>query len=704
MLPERSWTFRVRPGSFETVDSYLKRLRAANFVSDIAWGPWLTAAVRTTGMRPPEALPLIVEAVAGMRAGHFARDCAALPHHPDGTRCGNCTTGLDQRFGCVHCYQGQHVTQGPHDGPRVCAKHMMWVGPGTTPEHQRVVDLEALRADRMYRRLRRKGILDAHRLAEVLDGLKAWEDASEMELDDVSRFVLAVRLARKTLRPHTIDALSSRAVDARVRYSRLASDIEGIVGSDDCIVLIDAVWLLVRAAGHQDQSSPHSFVCTAKDENVDEREELAQLRSSAYPRGRHLHLSQFVSTDFAGTRQARAKKGRSNNYVCARGHRFNQTLQQLRKVKKAVGCRVCANKQAVLGFNSLADTHPHLLRFWHTSKNGDMRPENVVAGSDTEVMWICDEGHEYPMLVLEKSRRNAGCSVCSNHRVDPRVNAFSVTHPAAAATWHPDRNGDLTPDDFTSGSSREMWWRCEEAGHDFPMTIYYRCRGDKCQVCLRKRAHPTTSFAFTHPRAASRWHPTRNGSVLASDVLFGTKKKYWFLCEEKGHHYEAPVITQSRGAACNICTGRVVDEQNCMRTTHPELTRDFHPSANGPMTPDNTFASTYKTITWLCEKGHDWPATGHNRASQGTGCPYCANFSCWTGWNDMATTRPDLVADWDWDSNGDLDPTTIMAGTGRKVAWKCATCDHRWPARGNDRVRGSGCPECARKNHHRRRR
>ncbi|WP_262002027.1 zinc-ribbon domain-containing protein [Microbacterium sp. Mcb102] len=683
--------------------SYLQRLRVANLVSDAAWGAWVAPVVRATGLTKPAALPLIVEAVAGLRPGHFERDHAALPHHPDGTRCGNCATGLDERFACVRCHPGQRVAQGSHDGPRVCAKHMMWVGPGTAPEQQHVVGVDALRADRMYRRLRRQGLLDAQRLAEVVGCLEVWEASSDVTLTSVSRFTLAVRLAKIALHPHAIDALASHDSDAAIRYSRLASDAERIVGTDDCIVLIDALWLLVRAAGHHDQDEPHAFVCTPKPENVDERAELEQLRSSFYPRGLHLHMSQFVSTDVAGTRQSRAKKGISNNYVCSRGHRFNQTLQQLRRVKKAVGCRVCANKEALQGFNSLADTHPHLSRFWHPSANGDLRPETVVAGSDTEVMWTCDEGHEYPMVILDKAKRNAGCSVCSNHRVDPRVNAFSVTHPAAAATWHPDRNGDLTPNDFTSGSSREMWWRCEEEGHDFPMTIYYRCRGDKCQVCTRKRAHPTTSFAATHPRAASRWHPTKNGTVLASDVLFGTKKKYWFLCEEEGHHYEAPVITQSRGGGCNICTGRVVDEQNCMRTLRPDLAREFHPTANGSLTPDNTYASTYKKIIWVCEHGHDWSATGLNRA-KGTGCPFCANFSCWTGWNDMATTRPDLAADWDWDMNGELDPTTVMAGTGKRIAWKCATCSHRWPARGNDRVRGSGCPECFRTKPRRRQR
>ena len=42
--------------------------------------------------------------------------------------------------------------------------------------------------------------------------------------------------------------------------------------------------------------------------------------------------------------------------------------------------------------------------------------------------------------------------------------AFPEENPALAAEWDYEKNGDLRPEDFTGGSNRKVWWRCEK-GH-----------------------------------------------------------------------------------------------------------------------------------------------------------------------------------------------------------------------------------------------
>lgn len=101
--------------------------------------------------------------------------------------------------------------------------------------------------------------------------------------------------------------------------------------------------------------------------------------------------------------------------------------------------------------SSTPDTDPHLVPSWHPTKNGTLRPEDVIAGSERVVFWRCDAGHDFKMRLV-KRKMGARCQLCTSKLVDPDVNAFSVTHPEAAATWHPTRNGDFTPDDFLAGS------------------------------------------------------------------------------------------------------------------------------------------------------------------------------------------------------------------------------------------------------------
>ncbi|PYC99898.1 hypothetical protein B4U78_013780 [Microbacterium esteraromaticum] len=695
MLPNRSWPFRVRPGQFETVDSFLRRLRAANLVSDLVWGAWLAPAVRATGLKRTEALPLLVEAVAGLRPGHFAHEEAELPHHSDGTRCANCVTGLSERFGCARCHHDEQVVQAPHDGPRVCSEHMMWVGPATPPAEQYGVGVEALRADRLYRRMRRQGLLDAHRLAEILACVNDWAHAERATSNDAERFVLAVRLAQKVFRPGQLDRYATRNTPARQRYAELAAVVAEITGTDACIVLTDSIWLLVRAAGHQDQTAPHSFVCAPKEQNVDETEEVAQLRTCGLTRSEHLHMTQYVSSMQPGTRRGRvSSEFQLNEYVCALGHSFSSRIRVLRTSKESGGCGYCANRRPLAGFNTLADTHEPLLSEWDWERNGDLRPEHVIAGSAVKVHWRCSKGHSFEQSLNNRSSKGVGCPVCSNKAVDATVNAFSITHRDVASTWHPTLNGDRTPDDYVAGSERTAWWTCPTHG-EYKMLISRRTSGGSCTFCSRQKVHRDTSLAATHPLVAARWHESMNGALTPHDVLSGSGAKAWFVCAE-GHSYHAPIHGQTIGKGCNVCAGKAVNAQNSLRTMYPVLAGEVHPTKNDAWNADNVTGKSGRTLIWICAEGHDWPAMVSVRVQQGTGCPFCSNAKVWPGWNDLATTRPDLLSEWDWDANGDTRPTDVTAGTGKRLRWKCSR-SHTWEASGRDRRKGSSCPTCANK-------
>ncbi|MBT2496200.1 zinc-ribbon domain-containing protein [Microbacterium sp. ISL-59] len=695
MLPERTWPFSVRPGSFETVASYLRRLRSANLITDATWGAWVKPTVRATGLGRNDALPLIAEAVGDLSTGHFARDGAALPRHADGETCVNCVTGLDNRFGCARCTPGERVEQDAHDGPRVCRRHLMWVGPGIAPEDQFRVGVEALRADRMYRRLRRQGALDAHRLAEVLACVDDWADAEGAPLDAAQRFTLAVRIGQQVFRPRSLDAYADRGVEAQERYATLSLVVIDIANTEACVVLVDAIWLLIRALGHQDQDNPHAFVCTPKEGNVDERDELEQLRTCRLPRAEHLHATQYVSSSKPGTRRDRVRhEFQLNDYVCARGHLFSSRLRMLRASKESGGCGYCANRKPLAGFNTLADTHKHLISEWDWDKNGELRPDGVIAGSADKVHWRCSARHSFEQSLNNRSSKGVGCPVCSNKAVDAAVNAFSVTHSDVASAWHATLNGDRTPDDYVAGSEQVAWWSCPSHG-EYKMLISRRTSGGSCTYCSRQKVHRTSSLAVTDPAVAARWHESLNGDLTPYDVLSGSGEKAWFVCAE-GHDYEAPIHGQTIGKGCNVCRGKVVNAQNSLRTMFPALADEVHPTRNGSWNADNVTGKSGRTLIWLCEEGHDWPAIVSVRARQGTGCPFCSNTRVWSGWNDLATTRPDWLTEWDWEENGDTHPTDVTAGTGTKLYWKC-TYSHTWEARGSDRRKGSGCPTCANK-------
>ncbi|MCM1259036.1 MAG: zinc-ribbon domain-containing protein [Roseburia sp.] len=45
-------------------------------------------------------------------------------------------------------------------------------------------------------------------------------------------------------------------------------------------------------------------------------------------------------------------------------------------------------KWGIIGFNDLATTHPQLVKEWHPTKNGNVKPIDVSAGSNKKVWWL----------------------------------------------------------------------------------------------------------------------------------------------------------------------------------------------------------------------------------------------------------------------------------------------------------------------------
>lgn len=58
----------------------------------------------------------------------------------------------------------------------------------------------------------------------------------------------------------------------------------------------------------------------------------------------------------------------------------------------------------------------------------------------------------------------------------------------------------------------------------------------------------------------------------------------------------------------------------------------------------------------------------------------------------LAELRPDLVAEWDFEKNGDLRPEQVTAFSLRKVWWKCSRCGQSWASSIEGRVQGCSCP------------
>lgn len=208
------------------------------------------------------------------------------------------------------------------------------------------------------------------------------------------------------------------------------------------------------------------------------------------------------------------------------------------------------------------------------------------------------------------------------------------------------------------------------------------------QVKVLKKA----SLLFTNPELAAQWDYKKNGRLTPEMVNAGSGKYVWWLCE-KGHSWHARIISRHTGVGCPYCSGRrPITGVNDLKTTHPSLVQEWHPTRNGNLHPQQVSHGSDKKVWWLCNKGHEWQAVISGRVA-GHGCPYCSGRRPITGVNDLQSTHPQLAAEWHHLKNKSLLPSQVGPHSERLVWWQCNN-GHQWKTKICYRTLGANCPYC----------
>jgi superfamily II DNA or RNA helicase len=251
-------------------------------------------------------------------------------------------------------------------------------------------------------------------------------------------------------------------------------------------------------------------------------------------------------------------------WKCPKGpdHEWQATLNN--RTASRSGCPCCANQQVSVT-NSLATVFPAVAAEWHPTKNGDLKPERVIAGSDIKAWWVCPRGpdHEWQATVGSRTFGGRGCPQCRGFRVSV-TNSLAARHPNLAAEWHPTKNGTLTPEQVVTGAKKKIWWKCLQGpDHEWEAIVSDRTgKQSGCPFCAGRLPSVTNSLANLFPEVAAEWHPTKNGDLTPDRVPAGTNTHAWWQCrKEPSHEWQARVVSRTgRGLGCPLCNqGWTVD-------------------------------------------------------------------------------------------------------------------------------------------------
>jgi len=266
--------------------------------------------------------------------------------------------------------------------------------------------------------------------------------------------------------------------------------------------------------------------------------------------------------------------------------------------------------------------------------------------------------------------------------------------------WHPTKNLPYIAAEVSAGSHKEIWWLgdCQHEWLQSPKNRTAKGRITQCIYCSRKKVLAGfNDLATTHPELAAEWDYEKNDILFPTQVLSGTRKiAYWkAAC---GHSWQARISSRAGGNKCPYCSHKkVLEGFETLDLTHPNLALDWHPTKNGDLTARLILKGSDKVIWWLGKDcGHEWQSPVSERV-RGAGCRYCVGRHLLVNFSDLATTHPDIAAQWHPTKNGELKPTEVTKGM-RKTAWWLGTqCNHEWEAWIYSRTTPtalSGCPVC----------
>ena len=161
--------------------------------------------------------------------------------------------------------------------------------------------------------------------------------------------------------------------------------------------------------------------------------------------------------------------------------------------------------------------YPRLVSEWHPTRNGNLRPADLAAGSNKKVWWRCSKGHEF--ILSPNTRTN-------NHRHTGQVGACSQCGGKKYWTWEQivstarsvaEKEGFLPPAA-----------RFQALGYAMLVQCIYKI--GKTWEDLRKELASYDSSQFVSSRNGRRWHSHPEASLsnflFARGIPHGKGKKY----------------------------------------------------------------------------------------------------------------------------------------------------------------------------------
>ncbi len=378
-------------------------------------------------------------------------------------------------------------------------------------------------------------------------------------------------------------------------------------------------------------------------------------------------------------------------WKCSKGHEWKEIVAN--RTRRNSNCPYCSNHRVLLGYNDLQTTHPDIAKQWNYNKNEGILPTQVTAGSNKNVWWICEKGHEWKASVNNRAGNNLGCSHCSKER--------RVSFPEKAIFFYLQK---LFPD--IEEQKHFSWLKRKELDIFIPslnLAIEYdgefwhkkQIRDiEKEELCIK---HGVSLIRIREPKC-----PKYVGTCICIETGNPNKENYLEkplieLINHINYTYGLKLFLDyniDRDSTKIYELLVTYEKERSLKSLFPEIAKQWNYDKNDELKPEFFSAMSNAIVWWKCVHGHEWRSAISDRTIGKRGCPYCSNKRVLSGYNDLTTIFPEIAKEWNYDKNN-ISPDQIVFGSSRKVWWKCAH-GHEWQATIVSRTKtGNSCPVCS---------
>lgn len=376
------------------------------------------------------------------------------------------------------------------------------------------------------------------------------------------------------------------------------------------------------------------------------------------------------------------------------------------------GCPACSGKALYVGHNDLATLEPELAKEWHPTKNGDLKPCDVMRGQAKKVWWLCPRGHSYQASLNKRTSDHTGCSICNSGRQTSfREQAFfyylKQIFPDAIGRYQSEWLGRFELDIFIP--SRKM--AIEYDGAAWHHEEHFERESRKFKLCQKqgirlirvKEQSPEGTLTEKLADEIISIEDVEKGDnfqLLLQSVLnkLDPRSDMWTRFDPRQIHSPICVNLERDRFRIRSAFGII---KGSFGERYPEIAREWHPTRNGEQTPFMFKPGSDFKAWWLCPKcGREYEASIAHRVG-GTECIDCSRVKFAKSYRNNRVKKNGgisderLLAEWNTVRNGNKRPEDFPPGCEDKVWWMCSVCGYEWEAKIANRTHGRGCPCCA---------